>query len=185
VLTRCDTTSAFKGIGKVKPIKTLQKSPQFQSALAQIRDSWQISEDLFLQMEAFAWLLYGGKEVSCVNDLRYNKIRGKCCSTGEMFDASKNIDLGVLPPCRNCLREHLKRVNYQVGIRKITHIARPLYPEPTHENGWQCVDVMIEPKWVSGDFIPKQLADVLVEENIAGLTESDASDDEFDDVYTR
>ena len=47
--------------------------------------------------------------------------------------------------------------------------------------GWQCVDGMIEPKWVSGDFIP-QLADVLVEENIAGLTESDESDDEFDDV---
>jgi hypothetical protein len=30
--------------------------------------------------------------------------------------------------------------------------------------------------------IPQQLADVLVEENIAGLTESDESDDEFDDV---
>jgi hypothetical protein len=41
---------------------------------------------------------------------------------------------------------------------------------------------MIEPTWVSGDFIPQQLADVLVEENIAGLTESDESDDEFDDV---
>jgi len=41
---------------------------------------------------------------------------------------------------------------------------------------------MIEPKWVSGDFIPKQLADVLVEENIAGLTESDESDDEFDNL---
>jgi hypothetical protein len=41
---------------------------------------------------------------------------------------------------------------------------------------------MIEPKWVSGDFIPQQLADVLVDENIAGLTESDESDDEFDDV---
>jgi hypothetical protein len=102
--TRCDTTSAFKGIGKVKPIKTLQKSPQFQSALAQIGDSWQISEDLFLQMEAFT-CLYGGKEVYCVNDLRYS-------STGKTFDASKNIDLAVLPPCRNCLREHLKRVNY-------------------------------------------------------------------------
>jgi hypothetical protein len=61
--TRFDTTSAFKGIGKVKPINTLQKSPQFQSALAQIGDSWQISEDLFLQMEAFT-CLYGGKEVS-------------------------------------------------------------------------------------------------------------------------
>jgi hypothetical protein len=30
--------------------------------------------------------------------------------------------------------------------------------------------------------IPQQLADVLVEENIAGLTESDESDDEFDNV---
>ena len=131
--TRRDTTSTFKEIGKVKPIKTLQKSTQFQSALAQIGDSWQISEDLFLQMEAFTCLLYVGKEVSCVNDLRYNKIRGKCCSTGETFDASKNIDLhvGVLPPCRNCLREHLKRINYQVGIWKRAHIAKPVYPEPT------------------------------------------------------
>ena len=142
--TRCDTTSAFKGAGKVKPIKTLQKSPQFQSALAQIGDSWQISEDLFLQMEAFTCLLYVGKEVSCVNGLRY-KIRGKCCSTGETFDASKNIDLGVLPLCRNYLREHLKRLNYQVGIWKRAHIAKPVYPEPTHDNGWQCVDGMIEP----------------------------------------
>ena len=138
--TSCDTTSAFKGIGKVKPIKTLQNSPQFQSALAQNGDSWQISEDLSLQMEAFTCLLYGGKEVSCVNDFRYNKIRGNCCSTGETFDASKNIDLGALPPCRNCLREHLKRVNYRVRIWKRTHIAKPVYPEPTHDNGWQCVD---------------------------------------------
>jgi hypothetical protein len=132
-------------------------------------------------MEAFTCLLYGCKEISCVNDLRYNKIRRKCCSTDETFDASKNIDIGVLPPCRYCLREHLKRGNYRVGIWKRAHIAKPVYSEPTHDNGWQCVDGMIEPKWVSGDFIP-QLADVLVEENIAGLTESDESDDEFDDV---
>jgi hypothetical protein len=41
---------------------------------------------------------------------------------------------------------------------------------------------MIEVIWVSGDFIPQKLADVLVEENIAGLTESDESDNKFDDV---
>ena len=76
----------------------------------------------------------------------------------------------------------MKRVNYQVGIWKRAHIAKPVYPEPTHDNGWQCVDGMIEPKLVSDDFIPQQLADVLVEENIAGLTESDESDNEFDDV---
>ena len=87
-----------------------------------------------------------------------------------------------MPPCRKCLREHLKRVNNQVGIWKRAHIAKPAYPEPTHDNGWQCVVGMIEPKWVSGDFIPQRLADVLVEENIADLTESDESDDEFDDA---
>ena len=87
-----------------------------------------------------------------------------------------------MPPCRNCLRAHLNRVNYQVGIWKRPHIEKPVYPEPTHDYGWQCVDGMIEPKWVSSDFILQQLADVLVEENIAGLIESDESDDEFDDV---
>jgi hypothetical protein len=61
IVTPCNSN---KQIGKVKPIKTLQKSTQFQSALAQIGDSWQISEDLFLQMEAFTCLLYDGKEVS-------------------------------------------------------------------------------------------------------------------------
>jgi hypothetical protein len=54
--------------------------------------------------------------------------------------------------------------HFGIGV----HITKPVYPEPTHDNGWRCVDGMIEPKWVSGDFIPQQLADVLVEENIAG-----------------
>jgi hypothetical protein len=55
-----------------------------------------------------------------------------------------------------------ERVNYQVGIWKRAPIAKPVYPEPTHDNGWQCVDGMIEPKWMSSDFIPQQLADVSV-----------------------
>jgi hypothetical protein len=33
------------------------------------------------------------------------------------------------------------------------HIAKPVYPEPTRDNGWQCVDGMIEPKLVSDDFM--------------------------------
>jgi hypothetical protein len=31
-----------------------------------------------------------------------------------------------------------------VGIWKRAHIAKPVYPQPTHDNGWQCVDGMIE-----------------------------------------
>ena len=32
--TRCDTTSAFKGIGKVKPIKILEKNSKFEDVFA-------------------------------------------------------------------------------------------------------------------------------------------------------
>ena len=67
-------------------------------------------------------------------------------------------------------------------MEKTTYCKTNISGTYSYGNGWQCVDGMIEPTWVSGDFIPQQLADVLVEENIAGLTESDESDDEFNDV---
>ena len=122
---------------------------------------------------------------------RDDRILYRICRSNRMKSASVlrqlwqnriNIRLSRATVNRNCLREHLKRVNYHVGIWKRAHIAKPVYPEPTLDNDWQCVDGMIEPKWVSGDFIPQQLADVLVEGNIAGLTESDENDDKFDDV---
>jgi hypothetical protein len=146
--TRCDTTSAFKGIGKVKPIKTLQKSPQFQSALAQIGDSGQISEDLFLQMEAF----------NCFR-----------CSLRQFLHGGNTPDLDQYFFRHQTF--HPLNSTFLWSYYSANHSHRKsVYPEPTHDNGWQCVDGMIEPKWVSGDFIPQQLADVLVEKNIAGLT---------------
>ena len=68
--------------------------------------------------------------------------------------------------------------SYKGKVKTHKYIDRQ--KEPILQN--QCIDGMIETKWVSGDFIPQKLADVLVEENIAGLTESDDSDDEYDDV---
>ena len=37
--TGCDTTSAFKGIGKLKPLKLLQKEPQFEKFFSELGDS--------------------------------------------------------------------------------------------------------------------------------------------------
>ena len=34
--TGCDTTSAFKGIGKIKPVKILQKMPKFEICLGKL-----------------------------------------------------------------------------------------------------------------------------------------------------
>ena len=70
--TGCDSTSAFKGIGKIKPIKTLQKMPKFEPVLAQLGDSWEVSDDLFTGLEEFTCAVYGKPRFSEVDDLRYS-----------------------------------------------------------------------------------------------------------------
>jgi len=47
--TSCDTTSTFKGIDKVKPIKLLQKTPRFHTVFEKLGECWDVSDDLHLQ----------------------------------------------------------------------------------------------------------------------------------------
>ena len=71
------------------------------------------------------------------------------------LDAKKNYDLSSLPPPEVCLREHVKRVNYQVAIWKRGHVQNPEIPSPTDDNGWVMVNWKIEPKWYEGSSGPK------------------------------
>ena len=56
--TRCDTTRAFKGIGKVKPIQLLQKKTRYQGVFQELGQTWVVREDLFLQLEQFTCQMY-------------------------------------------------------------------------------------------------------------------------------
>ena len=49
--TGCDTCSAFKGTGKIKPIKVLQKNAKFNDMLARLGDNWEVSDDMFSDAE--------------------------------------------------------------------------------------------------------------------------------------
>jgi len=42
-------TIAFKGIGKVKPIKLLRKTPQFHTVFEKLGECWDVSDELHLQ----------------------------------------------------------------------------------------------------------------------------------------
>ena len=65
VFTGEDCTSAFKGKGKVGPLKKLQKYPKHQRALKQLGSEWTVDTSLYRQLEAFTCLLYGyPREVS-------------------------------------------------------------------------------------------------------------------------
>ena len=40
--TGCDTTSCFKGIGKLKPLKLLKKFPEYYRKLAMLGELWEV-----------------------------------------------------------------------------------------------------------------------------------------------
>jgi hypothetical protein len=144
--TRCDATSAFKGIGKVKPIKLLQAKPRFQEAFQSLGEKWEVTDNLYLALREFTCWMYkiaGG--ITKVDELRYILLVSKCGGEkGQEIKLKRKVDL---PHPRVCLKEHVNRVNYQVGIWKRVHMAMPEIPDPTDNPG-------LEPKWCAGDILP-------------------------------
>ena len=53
--TNCDPTSrpTFKGILKIKPIKTMQTDQIFQSLLVRLGETWEVSNDVLAGFESF------------------------------------------------------------------------------------------------------------------------------------
>lgn len=181
--TRCDTTSSFKGIGKVKPLKILQKKTKYQEVFKCLGESWKITDDLFLAIEEFTCIMYSSRtKTKEVDRLRYEMLVSKCGGPGKSLDTKKNIDLSTLPPPRVCLQEHIKRVNYQVGIWKRAHCPKPQIPHPTQDHGWVMNNGILEPLWYKGAPLPASLADILenVGDNEDNVSEDRESDDDYD-----
>ena len=106
--------------------------------------------------------MYGRPRATDVNILRYQMLMGKCGDDGKINPAI-NIDMGKLPPCHECLVQHIKRANYQVAIQKRANIAEPDVPDPTNGHGWTSKDGTMEPLWTEGDILPMQLETILEE----------------------
>lgn len=70
-----DTTSAFKGKGKVMPSKRMEKSIQFQHCIQQLGSSWFVTEEMETDIEKFVCSLYGIQKLSDVNVVRVLMMR--------------------------------------------------------------------------------------------------------------
>ena len=64
--TRCDTTSAFKGIRKVKPIKILEKI-RFEDVFCKVGQCWNVTDDVFKGLEEFTCSMYGSNKMKDVD----------------------------------------------------------------------------------------------------------------------
>lgn len=138
----CDTVSAFAGQGKLKGFKLLCKKEQrFIEAFSKLGRDWVLSNDVDDTIEEFVCQLYAPKcKVKSVDELRYQMFRGK----------EGQIESFQMPPCKDTLRQHNKRANYQAGIWLRSLETRPIIPDP-FAHGWEkdisgnlCV------KWMEG-----------------------------------
>ena len=133
--TGCDTCSAFKGIGKVKPIKVLQKNAKFNAMLARLGDNWEILDDMLWDAEELTCVLFGKPRFKSVNELRFHLLKAKRHSEGKITN-NTNIEITNMPPCSDSLREHvwsqLPSCDLETGTCNKTRCA--INPSTVH--GW-------------------------------------------------
>ncbi|KAL2098309.1 hypothetical protein ACEWY4_007516 [Coilia grayii] len=128
--TGCDSTSAFADQGKLKALKLVKGSKTFQDSFKSLGTSWAVSEEVHRNMESFVCRMYAPSSSICdINDVRYMLF---CAKRGE-------VDSSSLPPCRDCLKLHIQRANYQAGIWRHCLEGQPDIPEP-RGHGWTTND---------------------------------------------
>ena len=115
--TGADCTSAFKGRGKVTPIKLLSHNSTFIHIFGAVGSTWTLGDDHMVHgMEEFTCHLYGvGPRVKQVDVAREIKVKNICGSNVDLRPGL-SIDLSTFPTCRRVLAQHTKRVNFQVCI---------------------------------------------------------------------
>ena len=119
--TGCDTVSAFAGKGKLSALKVITKEPKYQMRFSELGESWNISAQLAAKEEKFTCKLYltAGSSFE-VNECRHQLF---CSKRGD-------VNSSQLPPCKDCMLQHLKRVNFQAGIWKHSLESKPEIPSP-------------------------------------------------------
>jgi hypothetical protein len=142
-----------------------------------------VDGDILRATEEFACALYGKERIKDVNELRFFLLNSKCTGKGKTLSMSNSFDLNALPPCSDSLREHLNRVNYQVGIWKRAHVPKPVVPDQVDGHGWTHAESgELIPKWTDGDVLPVQVADVLETLETDSESESEGDDDDGEDM---
>ena len=110
-------------------------------------------------LESFTCAIYGrASKVFKVDDLRFIRINEVCAKESRLVP-SATLDM-TLPPCKRSFTQHIRRVNYQVGIWKIAHIPKPSIHKASQGHGWEENRGCMDPLWYEGDSLPQELIDI-------------------------
>ena len=93
--THCDSTSAFKGRGKRKAFKLLEKKFEYHDIFATIGNDWVVSNDVIDGLEKFTCELYGKSNFNSMNAARYYILKSKCGDGDGTVNLRKSIDIFI------------------------------------------------------------------------------------------
>jgi len=114
---------------KSKPLKLLQRSPEFSSCFGSRRKSWELSPELFKDIETFTCKLdLPSSDCDDIDECRYLMF---CTQTGE-------VDSSQLLPCCDTLYQHTLRANYQAAIWRQCMEQNMNVPDPV-EFRWHMI----------------------------------------------
>ncbi len=188
-----DANSAFRGKGKVIPLKKLMKTPKHQDTFRHLGEQWDISENLINVLEEFVCLMYGFAKTKNVNDVRSTMLKKMVGKKINEIQKCTNIDLSKLPPCKMSLVPHCRRVNYRAAQFKCAHLN---YPETPHPNGHGWIPInetpsideyvasnepVLEPVWSEGPILPDRLIDLVTEDTSGSDSDEEEDEDNGDD----
>ena len=141
-LTGCDTTSSFYGKGKKSALNTIMARPDLVIALKLVGTEFTI-EDIPTGIEETVCAIYNAK-ASTVNTARFELFK-----TGSAEKA--------MPPNKDALKQHIRRVNYQTKIWKSALCPMMNCPGP-QGNGWVLdADDNLSIIWLEGDYAPQSI----------------------------
>lgn len=149
--TGCDSVSSFTGKGKLCCLKIVRRETEYQEMFGQLGQEWDVSEELCGQIEKFTCLMYDSKcSTTSINSCRFKLF----CSRRGAMESSQ------LPPCQDCLLQHLKRANYQTAIWRRSLEPKPNIPDPVNM-GWHIEEGTLEPLWMTGPPAPTAVLQLL------------------------
>jgi len=91
-------------------------------------------------------------DITEVNEMRYQLFRIK----------NENIDSAQMPPCKDCLKMHAVRANYQAAIWHRSLTNKPRVPSPIDSNGWILDgEGKLTVNWMTGPMAPDAILEFL------------------------
>ena len=156
-----DANCAFKGKGKVGPLKKLLKKHKYMDTFIKLGTNWEPDEKTVAELEEFTCNIYGYPNTKSVNKVCSAMLKKMTGGNNLQLKTVKKVDMSQLPPCRRSLLPHIRRVNHRVVQWKRSHLLSPDIPPPSTENGWLQGEQFLEPMWSDGPILPSSLVDVV------------------------